>query len=241
MEKRSYHDLARELKAAANPKQAVILQRFFKTGPGQYGAGDIFLGLKVPETRAIVKQYRGLPLTDIKFLLANRFHEFRLAGVLLLVDAYEQANNLKDKTAIFRFYLAGAKQGRINNWDLVDLSAPNIVGSYLLENNLGTAVLEKLAASPNLWERRIAIVSTHAFIRVGRSLEACRLARKLLGDQEDLIHKAVGWMLREVGKRTKEEELIKFLDKETVRMPRTALRYAIERLRPEQRAYYLHL
>jgi 3-methyladenine DNA glycosylase AlkD len=241
MGKPTFSSLARELEAAANPAQAAILQRFFKTGPGQYGAGDIFLGLKVPTTRAIAKKYRGLPLSGVERLLASRFHEFRLAGLLLLVDAYEQADNLKEKKVIFRFYLDSAKQGRINNWDLVDLSAPNIVGDYLLESGVGTSILEKLALSSNLWERRIAIVSTFAFIKAGQSAEVFRLARQLLSDQEDLIHKAVGWMLREAGKRAGEEGLIRFLDKETARMPRTALRYAIERLRPEQRAHYLQL
>jgi len=141
MGKPTFSSLARELEAAANPAQAAILQRFFKTGPGQYGAGDIFLGLKVPTTRAIAKKYRGLPLSGVERLLASRFHEFRLAGLLLLVDAYEQADNLKEKKVIFRFYLDSAKQGRINNWDLVDLSAPNIVGDYLLESGVGTSIL----------------------------------------------------------------------------------------------------
>ena len=224
--------LQRELKRYGNKQRAIISQRFFKTGPGQYGEGDVFLGLTVPEQRRIAGRYRDLPLSDIKKLLQDKIHEFRLTALLILVARYEAAESV-GRQLIVDFYLRQSK--RINNWDLVDVSAPYILGDYLLSNKLGHKLLLRLAVSDNLWERRIAMVATYAFIRAGSSREVLAVAKKLLSDQHDLIHKATGWMLREMGKRVSEKTLVDFLHKNYDRLPRTALRYAIERLSPTLR------
>ncbi|MFA5886543.1 MAG: DNA alkylation repair protein [Patescibacteria group bacterium] len=245
----SIQKLKRELTSLANKPQAAILQRFFKTGPGQYGAGDRFLGLKVPLQRQIAQKYGDLDWKGLQELLASKIHEFRLVALLILVAQYERAQDLKDKKNIVDFYLSNVKG--INNWDLVDLSVYKILGDFLSRqedflvkgaNVLSLEVkqlLDKLAESTNLWERRMSIVATYAFIKAGRSEETFRLAGKLLKDEHDLIHKAVGWMLREAGKRVSEKELLNFLDKNYLKMPKTALRYAVERLRPAQRERYL--
>lgn len=229
--------LTKELKALASPSQAEILQRFFKTAPGQYGAGDVFLGLKVPVTRGVIKKYQDLELVDIKKLLASRFHEFRLAAVLILGDKYEAAETKAQKKKIVDFYLR--QTGCINNWDLVDLSAARILGDYLWIDEPFRKIWEKLIKSSSLWERRIAIVSTFAFIKRGRFQETFKLSRQLLNDRHDLIHKATGWMLREVGKRVSRKELRSFLDQEIKRLPRTALRYALEHFSKGERKKYL--
>ncbi len=245
----SIQKLKRELVSLANKPQAAILQRFFKTGPGQYGAGDRFLGLKVPLQRQIAQKYEDLDWKGLQELLVSKIHEFRLVALLILVAQYERAQDLKDKKNIVDFYLSNVKG--INNWDLVDLSVYKILGDFLSRqeaflvkgaNVLSLEVkqlLDKLAESTNLWERRMSIVATYAFIKAGRTEETFRLAGKLLKDEHDLIHKAVGWMLREAGKRVSEKELLDFLDKNYLKMPKTALRYAVERLRPAQREHYL--
>lgn len=231
-------DLEKELKKAADKRKAAILQRFFKTGPGDYGAGDVFLGITVPAQRLIVKKYAAkIGFPEIQKLLDSRFHESRLVALLILVDKYEKNKEFSSRKKIVDFYLKNTK--RINNWDLVDLSAYKILGAWLLINSVEINILDKLAISKNLWERRLAIVSTYAFIREGKIKETLRVAEKLLSDPHDLIHKAVGWMLREIGKRASEPALLKFLTVHKNKMPRTALRYAIERLHPEQREYYL--
>lgn len=217
--------ITKELKSLGDKKQAEILQRFFKTGKGQYGEGDIFLGIKVPVQRQICKKY-DLTLEEIQELLNSRIHEHRLCGILALVDKYKKA---KKKKEIFRFYLKNSK--RINNWDLVDLSAPNIVGDYLLEKD--KKVIYKLVKSKNLWEKRIAIISTFTFIRNGKFKDTLKISDILLKDRHDLIHKAVGWMLREVGKRDI-KVLESFLRKHYKDMPRTMLRYSIEKF-PEKK------
>lgn len=233
--------LEKEIGSKASRRQAAILQRFFKTGPGQYGAGDVFLGLKVPVQRTIAGRYANLARTDIQRLLSSPIHEFRLIALLILIEQYERAKTAAERKTAVDFYLKNTR--RINNWDLVDLSAPKILGDFLFQTNASRSgrvlLLEKLVASSNLWERRIAIISTYAFIRAGRSAETFRLAERLLGDKHDLIHKAVGWMLREVGKRAGEPQLKRFLDRNLSRLPRTTLRYAIERLRPAERQRYL--
>lgn len=231
--------LERELKSLANLKKGPVLQRFFKTGPGQYGEGDVFIGLTVPIIRQIAKKYLNLSLIDLKQLLASQIHEFRLAALLILVSQYNQTKDLKAKKKIFDFYYT--QRRRINNWDLVDLSAPNIFGDYLLVTKQKLSRLLIMAGSKDLWERRIAMLSTFSFIKAGRSEEAFQLARKLLSDQHDLIHKAVGWMLREVGKRVSESKLCAFLDREVSKMPRTTLRYAIERLPVPLKSHYLKI
>lgn len=226
-------NLKKELKSLANPEQAKILQGFFKTGKGQYGEGDIFLGIKVPVQRMVVKKYKDLSLADTEKLVSSKVHEERLIAILILVHKYEEGGeNIKKE--IFDFYLQNTKN--INNWDLVDLSAPKIVGNYLL--NKSRKILYKLVKSKSLWERRIAIVSTFAFIRNNEFEDTLKISELLLSDNHDLIHKAVGWMLREVGKRD-EELLKKFLDKNYKKIPRTTLRYAIERFEESERKKYL--
>ncbi|MFZ4631768.1 MAG: DNA alkylation repair protein [Patescibacteria group bacterium] len=229
--------IIKELRASENKPQASNLQRFFKTAKGQYGYGDVFLGLKVPVTRKIAKKYVSLDLDDVSKLLKNKYHEFRLAALLILVEKYEKTDDRKVKGNIVKFYLKHTTH--INNWDLVDLSVAKILGNYLLLEEGKNDILDKLAESKNLWERRMAMISTYAFIQKGRAEEALYLAKKLLKDEHDLMHKAVGWMLREVGKRVDRKKLLKFLDENVKEMPRTALRYAIEHLEPKNREYYL--
>ena len=226
--------LEQDLRRAADPDQAALLQRFFKTGPGEYGAGDVFLGIMVPKVRELVRKYADLPLVQIKRLLRREYHEARLLALLILVRQFERGDEAARKR-IFDLYLAST--GRVNNWDLVDLSAPRIVGAYLLERP--KTLLDELAASPDLWERRIAVLATFAEINIGRPRTALRLADKLLTDDHDLIHKAVGWMLREVGKRCSPRTLEAYLDRRAARLPRTTLRYAIERLSPAKKRRYL--
>ncbi len=226
--------LSQALREAASAEKAAVLARFFKTGPGQYGEGDRFLGLTVPQTRRIVRAHRGLPLAETAVLLRSPFHEERLAAVLLLVDRFERADETGQKE-VFDFYLGHARF--VNNWDLVDVSAPNIVGARLLTRD--RAVLRELARSQSLWERRIAIVATFAFIRAGEARDTFEVAGLLLDDRHDLIHKAVGWMLREVGKRVGEDTLRDFLRENIRRLPRTSLRYAIERLPADERQRWL--
>jgi 3-methyladenine DNA glycosylase AlkD len=225
--------LKRDLSQLSNPEKAKTLSGFFKTGKGQYGAGDVFLGIPVPEQRKVATRYHALPLPDLQALLSSPIHEHRLTALLILVAQYGRAD-ASGKDALFRFYLNNT--AHINNWDLVDLSAPKIVGAHLL--NQDTAILYHLARSPNLWERRIAMLSTLTFIRHDTFNDALRIAELLLQDKHDLIHKAVGWMLREIGKRDQDVEE-RFLSKHYSRMPRTMLRYAIERFDAPKRQCYL--
>lgn len=228
----SLNELIKEIKKAEDKKQAELLQRFFKTGPGQYGEGDIFLGIKVPIQRGIAKKYR-LSLKDIQTLLSSKIHEHRLIGLFILIDKYKRAEQ-QQKKEIFNFYLKNTKN--VNNWDLVDLSAPNIAGDYLINKN--RKILYKLVKSDNLWERRIAILATFTFIKDKDFQDSIKLSEILLKDKHDLIHKAVGWMLREIGKKD-EKVLTDFLDQHYKEMPRTMLRYSIERLNSKQKTYYM--
>ncbi len=221
-----------ELAKLADKKQAAALSRFFKTGKGEYGEGDIFLGIKVPIQRKVAKKYN-LSLAEIDKLLTGKIHEHRLTGLFILIDRYKSADK-KEKLEIFNFYLSNTSW--INNWDLVDLSSPSIVGNYLLDKD--REILYKLAKSKNLWERRIAILATFAFIKNNEFEDALKIAELLLQDKHDLVHKAVGWMLREIGKRDLGVEE-RFLMKHYKKMPRTMLRYAIEKLNPERRKKYL--
>lgn len=225
--------LKRELAEAEDPYRAHFSKSFFKTGKGEYGEGDIFLGLTVPAQRKLAKRYRMLPLAAIHSLLKSKIHEHRLVALLILVDQYTRGD-AKTQDALFAFYLANAK--RVNNWDLVDSSAPYIVGAHLLTRP--RKLLRDLAKSENLWERRIAIVSTLWLIRAGDIEDTFAVSKLLLKDEHDLIHKAVGWMLREAGKKSP-ERLREFLAKHHVRMPRTALRYAIERFPESERKQWL--
>ena len=228
----NYMGIKKDLQKLANPKQAEILQRFFKTGKGEYGEGDIFLGIKVPEQREVAKKY-DLTLEEIQDLLSDKVHEYRLTALFILVNKYKKSDK-KNKKEIFDFYLKNTKS--INNWDLVDLSAPNIVGDYLLDKD--KSILYKLAKSDNLWEKRIAVLATFAFIKDNQFEDAFKISEILLKDNHDLIHKAVGWMLREIGKRNLEAEE-RFLNNHYKKMPRTMLRYAIERFPESKRKYYL--
>lgn len=225
--------IRKQLRALASPETAANLQRFFKTGPGQYGEGDVFLGIKVPPLRALAKRHCNVDLRVISKLLDSRYHEERLFALLLLMQFYQRGTD-EQRQAAFDLYLANTH--RINNWDLVDISAPHIVGRHLADKP--RKVLHKLARSPMLWERRIAIISTGWFIRLGDFADTLRIAGMLLQDEHDLMHKAVGWMLREVGKRdlALEED---FLKEHYRNMPRTMLRYAIERFPETKRKNYL--
>ena len=221
-----------DLKKLSNKKHAVILQRFFKTGPGEYGEGDIFWGIKVPYCRKVVAKYKDLPWTSLIKLIKHKVHEVRLTALLILVQ--------KSKTEPKKAYDVYLKHTRyVNNWDLVDLTAGYIVGMYLFDKD--KKILFKLAKSKSLWERRISIIATLYFITQGQSKTTLSIAKMLLKDKHDLIHKAVGWMLREVGKRCSQAEEEKFLDKYAKVMPRTMLRYAIERFPEKRRQYYLKL
>lgn len=228
--------LRADLKKQQDPKKAQDLSAYFKTGKGEYGEGDIFLGIPVPECRKIALVYKELPFSDVRTLLQSSVHEERLIALLILVNNFEQGNPPIRKE-IFKFYLEHTNY--INNWDLVDLSAPKIVGGYLLPEK-NRKILARLANSNNLWERRIAMISTFEFIAKNKEYEdTFAIATILIEDRNDLIQKAVGWMLREVGKRVSEELERKFLDKYGKQMGRTALRYAIERFSPSLRAKYL--
>ncbi|MEK7584571.1 MAG: DNA alkylation repair protein [Patescibacteria group bacterium] len=225
--------LRKEIRALADSRQAKILQRFFKTGKGEYGEGDVFLGLMVPQSRTLAQKYKTLSFTDIEKLLRSAIHEERFIALLILVHRFQ--SGIDDQQArIFRYYLRST--GMINNWDLVDLTAPAIVGRYLFDTS--RAVLQKLARSKNVWERRIAIVATYYFIRNDQFVDTLRISRVLLHDGHDLIHKAVGWMLREVGKKNK-PTLVRFLKAHHTTMPRTMLRYAIEKFPERERRGYL--
>jgi len=229
-------DVRKELKSMAEPEKAAILQRFFKTGPSEYGEGDIFIGVMVPQSRQVAKKFNQLPLGEVRTLLYSRVHEERLVALLILAWRYSSASSSREKEEIVKFYLDHIK--RVNNWDLVDLSAPNILGAHLVDRDGRRRLLYRLAGSENVWERRIAIVATHHFIRNGDFSDTLKIAEMLLQDRHDLIHKAVGWMLREVGKRDAAAEK-EFLEKHCNVMPRTMLRYAIERLSERKRRRYM--
>lgn len=217
------------LRALADPVRAAGSARFFKTGPGEYGEGDRFRGIRVPAQRGVARTFRTLPLGEVERLLDSPFHEDRFVALEILVMQFE-AGDATTRTRVFRFYLAHTR--RINNWDLVDTSARYIVGAYLFERPRGP--LFRLARSRHLWERRIAMVATHDWISRGEVADAYAVARLLLDDPHDLMHKAVGWTLREAGVVDR-AALLAFLRKHYARMPRTALRYAIEHLPPAQR------
>lgn len=223
------------LRSLIQPGKREILLRFFKTGPGQYGEGDQFLGVVVPDQRAVSVQYRDLPLSELEILISSPIHEYRLTALFILALQFAKADQ-KTQARLLKFYLAHIKF--VNNWDLVDQSAPTIVGQYLL--NKPRTLLDRLARSQNLWEKRIAMVATYAFIKQGDLVDTWRLAEYFLSETHDLMHKAVGWMLREAGKRN-QSDLILFLDKFATQMPRTMLRYSIEKLSEQQRRHYLKL
>lgn len=223
------------IRKKSNREKAKLLQRFFKTGKGEYGEGDRFLGIVVPEQRKIVKEFSEIDIGDVEKLIDREFHEMRMIGLFILIKKFEKSNE-DDRKDIFNLYLKKAKENRINNWDLIDLSAPNIIGKYLIDKNRD--VLYKLAISSNLWEKRISILATFPFIRNKDFKDALKISQMHLKDKHDLMHKAVGWMLREIGKRDI-KVLEDFLGKYYKNMPRTMLRYAIEKFPEEQRQKYL--
>lgn len=229
----SLNEIRSRVKNASDPRQAQILQRFFKTGPGQYGEGDVFAGLKVPVSRSIAKNYTGISFEDLSGLISSVIHEERLISLFILIAKYKKADNVL-KERIYRFYIKHLKH--VNNWDLVDLSAPNIIGTHLIDKDKD--LLYSYAVSKNLWKRRIAIISTFTFIRNQDYFHTYAISDILINDKHDLIHKASGWMLRETGKRDYsllEEYLIPRYNK----MPRTMLRYAIERFPEKRRKEFL--
>ena len=222
-----------KLQKLASPKKAKVLQGFFRTDVGEYGEGDVFLGVTVPQTRSVAKEFSSLEFSELQKLLKSKIHEERLAALLILVQQFEKGDSAK-KLEVFDFYRENISC--VNNWDLVDLSAPKICGAHLLEND--RQPLYRFALSGNLWERRIAIVSCYTFIRRDDFSDALKISETLLSDSHDLIHKAVGWMLREIGKRNLAAEE-KFLKKHYKKMPRTMLRYAIEKFPETKRKAYL--
>lgn len=231
----SAEEISIAVQALANPEKAAFLSRFFKTGKGEYGAGDVFAGLTVPQCRKIARDFRDLKMNEIKLLLTSAIHEERLIALLLLVSKYQKATG-PDKNMIAQFYLQSLAY--VNNWDLVDSSAQYILGDWLLKRN--RKILYKLARSKDLWKRRVAIISTFAFINAGDFEDTFAIASMLMNDKHDLIHKATGWMLREVGKRVSMDQLRRFLQQHAAQMPRTAFRYAIERMPEAERKNWLN-
>ncbi len=226
-------DLEKELLNLRNDEKSKLLSRYFKTGKGQYGYGDYFLGITVPETRKIAIKFKNIGLDDAEKLLFNKYHEFRLAALLILVQKFKEANE-KTRKEIVDFYLKNTKY--INNWDLVDLSAHKILGQYLIDKD--RSILYKLSKSKDIWERRISVISTFNFIKNNQFEDIINISEILLKDEHDLMHKAVGWGLREMGKKDN-KQLINFLNKHYKKMPRTMLRYSIEKLPVQQRLFYL--
>jgi 3-methyladenine DNA glycosylase AlkD len=237
-------DLKKDLQKLKDPKKAVFLQRFFKTGKGEYGEHDVFIGITVPDSRQLALKYKDLTLSEISELLKSKIHEERLIALFILILQFNKSslrglkgrsNLLNEQKKIYEFYIDNTKY--INNWDLVDSSAHKIVGEYLLERDRG--VLYKLAKSNSLWERRISIIATFAFIRKKEYEDSLKITEILIEDKHDLIQKAVGWVLREIGKTVSEEIEEEFLKKHYKNMGRIALRYAIERFPEEKRQKYL--
>ena len=227
----------KELKALAKPNKARDLQRFFKTGPGEYAEGDVFLGVVVPQNRRIAKKYSDLSLSEIKKLIDSDFHEVRFCGLLILVNQFERAKTRPLQKRYFDFYLRQLKAGQINNWDLIDVTGVRM-GRYLVDEKSALLTLKKLARSKNLWQRRMAVIFTFAFQKVGDPYPTLTMADLLLKDEHDLIHKAVGWALREMGK--KDGPLLRnYLKVNAHKMPRTMLRYSIEKFSPSERKRWL--
>lgn len=231
---------ALEREGNPSPEAAAFLGHFFKTGEGQYGEGDVFIGVRVPDTRRVAATFKDLVPRDLEELLESPIHEVRLTAVIIMANqAKKRGAGEEQKKALFDLYLR--RTDRINNWDIIDSSCRDVVGGYLMDHpDMRDRVLRKLATSSSLWERRIAMVSTWQFIRLGQLDPTFMVAELLLGDKHDLIHKAVGWMLREAGKKDA-NRLRDFLHQHVSHIPRTALRYAIERFDPEERVYFLKL
>ena len=229
--------VVKEIQALSNRGRAHDLQKFFQTAPGQYGEGDIFLGLTVPQVRTVAKEYKAISLDEIDVLVRSKFHEVRLCGLVILTLQYKAAKERKIKKKLFDLYMEAMTDGYINNWDLVDVTAP-IIGEYLIDSDDPYVLLYKLAKSKSLWQRRVSMVFTFAFIRSGDIEPTFEMAEKLLHDKHDLIHKAVGWALREAGKLNG-ITLRNFLVAHSHEMPRTMLRYSIEKFSERERKKWL--
>jgi 3-methyladenine DNA glycosylase AlkD len=229
--------VVKEIQALSNRGRAHDLQKFFQTAPGQYGEGDIFLGLTVPQVRTVAKEYKAISLDEIDVLVRSKFHEVRLCGLVILTLQYKAAKERKRNKKLFDLYMKAMTDGYINNWDLVDVTAP-IIGEYLIDSDDPYVLLYKLAKSKSLWQRRVSMVFTFAFIRSGDIEPTFEIAEKLLHDKHDLIHKAVGWALREAGKLNG-IALRKFLTSHSHEMPRTMLRYSIEKFPERERKKWL--
>jgi 3-methyladenine DNA glycosylase AlkD len=229
--------VVKEIKALSNRGRAHDLQKFFQTAPGQYGEGDIFLGLTVPQVRTVAKEYKAISPDEIDLLVRSKFHEVRLCGLVILTLQYKAAKERKTKKKLFDLYMKAMTDGYINNWDLVDVTAP-IIGEYLIDSDNPYVLLYKLAKSKSLWQRRVSMVFTFAFIRSGDIEPTFEMAEKLLHDKHDLIHKAVGWALREAGKLNG-IALRNFLAAHSHEMPRTMLRYSIEKFSERERKKWL--
>jgi len=230
--------VTKEIKSLASPKKAKDLQWFFKTGPGEYAEGDIFLGVMVPQSRQIAKKYSELPLKEIRKLTESDFHEVRFCGLLILVSQFEKSKSIKHRKELFDFYIRQLNRGFINNWDLIDVTGVRM-GAYLTDKKTALATLRKLARSKNLWERRMAVIFTFSFQKLGDPYPTLEIADLLLADEHDLIHKAVGWALREVGKM--DGPLLRnYLEANVHLMPRTMLRYSIEKFAPSERKKWLN-
>jgi 3-methyladenine DNA glycosylase AlkD len=228
-----------QLNSRANARKAVELQRFFKTGKGEYAEGDIFLGVVVPEIRKIAQEYETLELTELAKLMASPLHEARFSALVILTTRFKKAKSAAEEKRYYTFYMKVLKRGQINNWDLIDVSAPTI-GQYLLNEKGALATLRTMAKSKELWIRRAAILFTFASLRIGDTKPTIEIARALLRDDQDLMHKAVGWALREVGKRDS-DQLREFLRKHGKMMSRTTLRYAIEKFPDAERKRWLEV
>lgn len=232
-------DVQRALAALADENDATQLARFFKTGPGEYGEGDVFIGVRVPQTRRVVREFKRLPHNEIAVLMDSEVHEHRVAGLLVLVEQFTGAQKRADESAreqVVSLYLDLVRNGRVNNWDLVDTSAPTVMGGWFFDRPRD--IVHRLADDENLWRRRVALLTTFGFIRRGDASTTLELAERVLTDRRDLTQKATGWMLREVGKRVDRQLLTDFLDRCAADMGRTALTYACEHLTSAERAAY---
>ena len=227
----------RALREKASPSKARELQRFFKTGPGEYAEGDIFLGITVPVVRSIARNHQNISLTELRKLIHSQFHEARFCALIILLDRFKKADSEERERRYFDFYIGELKKGNINNWDLVDVAAPTL-GRYLVPRRDSMAILQKMVKSKDLWIRRSAILFTFAWLRIGDYTPTLQISTLLLRDEHDLIHKAVGWALREVGKISP-VQLRNYLQKHGKEMPRTTLRYAIEKFSVTERKKWL--
>lgn len=230
------HNVKKALQEHANAERALLMQGYFKTGKGQYGEGDIFIGISMPEARKIAKHFIKLAYSEVQKLLDSKIHEERMVGLLILTYQFEKADE-KQKQKIYELYLKNVYRGRVNNWDLVDVTYRGVVGAYLY--NKPRDVLFELATSDDIWQKRVAIISTFYFLAKGDPSTTLEISEILVRDKHDLIQKAVGWALREMGKVVDEKLLTDFLEKHSQQMPRTMLRYSIERLTPAQKLYYM--